>query len=74
MDTIRYITDDLSDVDTQELLKCLPNYFEPLGEGPKGVAFLNWRIDKHIRKNHLVTLLVNQRAVLYWNDCDTICP
>ena len=47
MDTIRYITDDLSDVDTQELLKCLPNYFEPLGEGPKGVAFLNWRIDKH---------------------------
>lgn len=48
MDTIRYITDDLSDVDTQELLKCLPNYFEPLGEGPKGVAFLNWRVDKHM--------------------------
>ena len=47
VDTIRYITDDLSDVDTQELLKCLPNYFEPFGGGPKGVAFLNWRIDKH---------------------------
>lgn len=43
----RDITDDLSDVSTQELLKDLPNYFEPLGNDINRVAYLNWRIDKH---------------------------
>lgn len=44
MDEQRYITDDLSDIETSELMKNLPNYFEFTGDVEK-TAYLNWRFD-----------------------------
>jgi hypothetical protein len=44
MDEQRYITDDLSDIETSELMKNLPNYFEFTGDVQK-TAYLNWRFD-----------------------------
>ncbi len=46
MDEERSITDDLSDIETAELLKGLPNYFEYSGNIP-AMAFLTWRFDSH---------------------------
>lgn len=43
-DEQRYITDDLSDVETKELMNHLPNYFEFSGDVYK-TAYLNWRFD-----------------------------
>lgn len=40
----RYITDDLSDIETSELMKSLPSYFDFTGD-IKRTAYLNWRFD-----------------------------
>lgn len=40
----RFITDDMSDVDTLELMDALPNYFS-LSEDVEHTAYLNWRFD-----------------------------
>lgn len=42
----RYITDDLSDIETKELMVELPDYFSPTGDISK-TAYLNWRFDFH---------------------------
>ena len=44
MDDKRYITDDLSDILTSELLKELPNYFTSFDD-IEHTAYLNWRFD-----------------------------
>jgi len=41
-DEKRYITYDLSDIETKKLMNELPNYFESLGD-TKTTAYLNWR-------------------------------
>lgn len=46
MDEQRYITDDLSDLETTELMDGLPNYFDFTGDMYK-TAYLNWRFDIH---------------------------
>ena len=40
----RYITDDLSDIETKELMDSLPNYFDFSGD-IQASAYLNWRFD-----------------------------
>ena len=40
----RYITDDLSDIETADLLKALPDYFDDTGD-INNTAYLNWRFD-----------------------------
>ena len=40
----RYIIDDLSDIDSKELMDALPNYFDFTGNIPT-TAYLNWRFD-----------------------------
>jgi hypothetical protein len=40
----RYITDDLSDIETKELMQELPNYFNFSGD-ISHTAYLNWRFD-----------------------------
>lgn len=47
VNTKRDITDDLSDLSTQELLESLPNFFDSTGNDIDRVAYLNWRLDKH---------------------------
>ena len=44
MDEERKITDDLSDIGTQDLLKALPNYFDYSGD-ILNTAYLTWRFD-----------------------------
>ncbi len=40
----RYITDDLSDIKTSDLMNSLPSYFEWMGDITR-TAYLNWRFD-----------------------------
>jgi hypothetical protein len=40
----RYITDDLSDISSKELIDALPNYFDS-SENIQTTAYLNWRFD-----------------------------
>lgn len=44
MDEMRNITDDLSDINTKELMDSLPNYFEYTDDIER-TAYLNWRFD-----------------------------
>jgi hypothetical protein len=44
MDEERNITDDLSDIETPDLLKALPNYFDFSGD-INATAYLTWRFD-----------------------------
>ena len=44
MDIDRCITDDLSDIETSDLLDNLPNYFGNFGDF-RNSAYLNWRFD-----------------------------
>jgi hypothetical protein len=44
MDEERFITDDLSDVKTRDLLKALPSYFDFTGD-VMASAYLSWRFD-----------------------------
>lgn len=44
MEEQRYITDDLSDIETSKLMDSLPNYFEFTGDMQR-TAYLNWRFE-----------------------------
>ncbi|WP_029503465.1 hypothetical protein [Lachnoclostridium phytofermentans] len=44
MEEQRYITDDLSDIETSKLMNSLPNYFDFSGDMQR-TAYLNWRFE-----------------------------
>ncbi len=54
MDEERKITDDLSDIETPDLLKALPNYFDFSGD-INATAYLTWRFDakRDVEKNSM---------------------